>query len=61
MKLEANGVKINLEHPKEIDKAKDGIAKMVNPIENVNLDVQTPINQVKDDLENITGPVKRQM
>ena len=30
---------------------------MVNP-GNINLDVQNPIEKVKDDIENITGPVK---
>jgi sec-independent protein translocase protein TatA len=45
----------------EIAKAKEGITKMVNPMENINLDVQNPIEKVKEDIESITGPVKRQM
>ena len=30
-------------------------------MENINLDVQNPIEKVKEDIENITGPIKRQM
>ena len=45
----------------EIAKAKEGITKMVNPLENIDLEVQNPIEQVKEDIENITGPVKRQL
>ena len=45
----------------EIAKAKEGITKMVNPMENINLDVQNPIEKVKEDIESITGPVKRQL
>ena len=29
--------------------------------ENIDLEVQNPIEQVKEDIENITGPVKRQL
>lgn len=45
----------------EINKAKEGITKMVNPIENIDLGIQNPVEQVKEDIENITGPIKRQM
>ena len=38
----------------EIAKAKEGITKMVNPMENINLDVQNPIEKVKEDIESIT-------
>ena len=30
-------------------------------MENINLDVQNPIEKVKEDIESITGPVKRQL
>ena len=45
----------------EITKAKEGINKMVNPIENIDLNIQNPIEKVKEDIETITGPVKRQL
>ena len=45
----------------EITKAKEGITKMVNPIENIDLNIQNPIEKVKEDIETITGPVKRQL
>ena len=34
----------------EIAKAKEGITKMVNPMENINLDVQNPIEKVNEDI-----------
>jgi sec-independent protein translocase protein TatA len=40
----------------EINKAKDGINNMINPLEQI----QNPIAKVKEDIENITGPIKRQ-
>jgi sec-independent protein translocase protein TatA len=45
----------------EIQKAKEGIAKSVNPFENIASDIQNPIKQVKEDIENLTGPIKRQL
>lgn len=45
----------------EITKAKEGITKMVNPLENIDLNIQNPIEKVKEDIESITGPVKRQL
>ena len=40
----------------EINKAKDGINNMINPLEQI----QNPIAKVKEDIENITGPIKSQ-
>lgn len=45
----------------EIQKAKEGITKSVNPFESVASDIQNPIQKVKEDIENLTGPIKRQM
>lgn len=45
----------------EINKAKEGITKMVNPIENIDLGIQNPIEKVQEDIETITGPIKRQL
>lgn len=44
----------------EINKAKAGISQMVNPVENIDLGVQNPIQEVKENIEDITGPIKRQ-
>src|SRR5574343_26465 len=44
----------------EINKAKAGISQMVNPIENIDLVVQNPIQEVKENIEDMTGPIKRQ-
>lgn len=44
----------------EIKKAKEGIAKAVNPMENIASDVTNPIVKVKEDIENLSGPIKRQ-
>ncbi len=44
----------------EITKAKAGISQMVNPIENIDLGVQNPIQEVKENIEDLTGPIKRQ-
>ena len=43
-----------------VKKAKEGINKMMNPTENIDLGIQNPIDQVKEDIESITGPIKRQ-
>lgn len=45
----------------EIKKAKEGIAKAVNPMENITSDITNPIKEVKEDVENLTGPIKRQL
>jgi sec-independent protein translocase protein TatA len=45
----------------EIQKAKEGISKAVNPLENIASDIQNPIKKAQEDIENITGPIKRQM
>ena len=44
----------------EIQKAKEGISKAVNPLENIASDVQNPIQKAQEDIESITGPIKRQ-
>ena len=44
----------------EIAKAKAEIRKSVNPIEDISSSVENPIQQVKEDIENLTGPIKRQ-
>jgi sec-independent protein translocase protein TatA len=45
----------------EINKAKEGINKMVNPVENIDLGIENPIEKVQEDIETITGPIKRQL
>jgi sec-independent protein translocase protein TatA len=45
----------------EIQKAKEGIANTVNPLEDIATDIQNPIKKVQEDIENLTGPIKRQM
>lgn len=45
----------------EINKAKEGINKMVNPIENIDLGIENPIEKVQEDIETITGAIKRQL
>jgi sec-independent protein translocase protein TatA len=45
----------------EIKKAKEGFTKAVNPMENIASDVTNPINKVKEDIENLSGPIKRQL
>lgn len=45
----------------EIQKAKDGISKTVNPFEEIRSDIQNPIQKAKEDIENLTGPIKRQL
>ncbi|WP_338409776.1 twin-arginine translocase TatA/TatE family subunit [uncultured Flavobacterium sp.] len=44
----------------EIKKAKEGIKKAVNPMENIASDIAKPIQKVKEDIENLSGPIKRQ-
>lgn len=44
----------------EIKKAKEGIAKAVNPMENSVSEIINPIEKVKEDIENLSGPIKRQ-
>lgn len=45
----------------EIKKAKEGITKAVNPLDNVTSEITKPINEVKEDIENLSGPIKRQL
>lgn len=45
----------------EIKKAKEGITKAVNPMENITSDITNPIEKVKEDIESISGPIKRQL
>jgi sec-independent protein translocase protein TatA len=40
----------------EIASAKESMHKALNPTE-----IQNPITEIKEDIENITGPIKRQM
>lgn len=40
----------------EIASAKESMSKSINPIELAN-----PINEIKEDIENLSGPIKRQM
>jgi sec-independent protein translocase protein TatA len=44
----------------EINKAKTGITQMSNPLESVDLGLQKPIDVVKETLEDLSGPIKRQ-
>ena len=45
----------------EIKKAKEGIANAVNPMENIASEVTNPIEKVKEDIESLSGPIKRQL
>ncbi|MBC5835332.1 Sec-independent protein translocase TatA [Flavobacterium sp. F372] len=40
----------------EIASAKESMSKSINPI-----DLANPINEIKEDIENLSGPIKRQM
>ena len=40
----------------EIENAKESMTKAVNPTE-----IANPINDIKEDIENLSGPIKRQM
>lgn len=44
----------------EINKAKTGISKITNPIENIDLGLQQPVEELKENLEDLSGPIKRQ-
>jgi sec-independent protein translocase protein TatA len=44
----------------EINKAKEGLQNMVNPLDITDLENKNPINQIKEDIENAVGPIKRQ-
>ncbi len=44
----------------EITKAKTGISQMTNPLESVDLGLQKPIDEVKENHEDLSGPIKRQ-
>jgi sec-independent protein translocase protein TatA len=44
----------------EINKAKEGLQNMVNPLDVTDLESKNPINQIKEDIENAVGPIKRQ-
>jgi sec-independent protein translocase protein TatA len=44
----------------EINKAKTGITQMTNPLESHDLGLQKPVDEVKETLEDLSGPIKRQ-
>jgi sec-independent protein translocase protein TatA len=44
----------------EINKAKTGISKITNPIENIDLGLQKPVEELKENIEDLSGPIKRQ-
>lgn len=44
----------------EINKAKTGISKITNPIENIDLGLQQPVEELKENIEDLSGPIKRQ-
>ncbi len=45
----------------DIRKAKEGITNSFNPMKDSITEIQTPIEKVKEDIENLTGPIKRQL
>ena len=45
---------------REIDKAKTEITQMTNPMDSVDLGLQKPLDDVKESLEDLSGPIKRQ-
>ena len=45
---------------KEINKAKTEINQMTNPLENVDLGLQKPVEELKENIEDLSGPIKRQ-
>lgn len=44
----------------EIAKAKAEIKNTMNPVSSISEEVQKPIEKVKEDIESLTGPIKRQ-
>ena len=44
----------------EINKAKTVISKITNPIENIDLGLQQPVEELKENIEDLSGPIKRQ-
>lgn len=44
----------------EIAKAKAEIKNSVNPMNDISSSIENPIQEVKEDIENLTGPIKRQ-
>lgn len=44
----------------EINKAKSGISQITNPIENIDLGLQKPVEELKENIEDLSGPIKRQ-
>lgn len=44
----------------EINKAKTGITQMTNPMDAVDLGLQKPLEDVKESIEDLSGPIKRQ-
>lgn len=44
----------------EINKAKSGISQITNPIENIDLGLQKPVEELKENFEDLSGPIKRQ-
>ncbi|HBK84347.1 MAG TPA: Sec-independent protein translocase TatA [Flavobacterium sp.] len=45
----------------EINKAKEHISQAINPLENISSEVTNPIETVKEDIETLSGPIKRQV
>ena len=45
---------------KEINKAKTEINQITNPLENVDLGLQKPVEELKENIEDLSGPIKRQ-
>ena len=44
----------------EINKAKTGITQMANPMDALDLGLQKPLEDVKESIEDLSGPIKRQ-
>jgi sec-independent protein translocase protein TatA len=45
---------------KKTNKAKTGISQITNPIENIDLGLQKPVEELKENIEDLSGPIKRQ-